>query len=85
MLRDVVLDRENIGQITVVAFGPEMSAAQSIDQLGCDANPVAGFANAAFQGEPDTEFTAYVGNIERLALIGKGRVARDDEQCGHFG
>ena len=83
-MRDIVLDFEDIGEFAVVALGPEMPATRSIDQLSGDANPVAGLADAAFEREADAEFPAYLGNVERLALVDEGRVARDDEQSGHL-
>ena len=84
LLRHIILDLEDVGEIAVVALSPEMSAARSVDQLGGDANPVARLANAAFQREPDAEFPAHIGNIERLVLVDEGRVPGDDEQSGHF-
>ena len=48
LLRDVVLDLEDVSQIAVVSFGPEMPAARTVNQLGGDANPVAGLSDAAF-------------------------------------
>jgi hypothetical protein len=51
VLRDVVLHLENVSEVTVVALGPEMSTAPPVDQLGSDANPIAGLSNTAFECE----------------------------------
>src|SRR5688572_17044846 len=79
-LRDIVLHLEDVSKVTIIALGPHMSAAQPVDQLGGDANPVPGLSNTAFQSELDTELAAYVGDTECLSLEDERRVARDDEQ-----
>ena len=76
---DVVLDGENVGQVTVITFGPQVAAGVAVDQLGGDADAVAGLANAALQGELDAEFAAGIGDMDGPALVNEGRVAGDDE------
>ena len=55
---NVVLDRENVGQLAVVALGPQMAAGLGVDQLGGDAHPLAAFADAAFDNVSDPEVAA---------------------------
>lgn len=81
---DFVLDLENVGEIAIVAFGPEMSAVRSVDKMRCDADSVAGLANAALHSELDAELSANIGHTERFALVDEGRVSRDDEKTGYF-
>ena len=57
-LGDLVLHREYVGQVAVVAFGPEMAAGDDIVELGGDAHPVAGLAHAAFHYVAHAEISA---------------------------
>ena len=41
-LGDLVLEGEQILQLTVVALGPEVGARRCVDQLGADADALAG-------------------------------------------
>ena len=66
-----VLDRENIFQIPVVAFGPQMAPIIAIDKLGVDAHPISGPADAAFQNLPHAQLAADLPDIGALPLIGK--------------
>jgi hypothetical protein len=45
-LGDIVLHCEHVGEITVVAFGPEMIASFALYELSGDADPIAGLAGA---------------------------------------
>ena len=53
---NLVLDGEDVGEIAVVAVGPEWPPVLPVDQLGGDAHAVAGLADAAFE---------HVGHAER--------------------
>src|SRR3984893_17399196 len=46
---DVVLHRENVGQISIVTVRPEMGTGGRIDKLAGDANPLPGPAHATFE------------------------------------
>src|SRR5258708_15962323 len=46
-LGDLVLDREDIGEIAVVTLGPDVVAGFGLDQLRGDADPVPGFSQAS--------------------------------------
>ena len=56
-----------------------MCAALGIGQLHIHARQITGPADAAFEGIADAELTAELFNVHGLALVGKGRVAGDDE------
>ena len=57
-----------------------MSAGCRVDQLPGDAHPVAGLAHAAFEHVAHAELLRHLLHGDRLALVGEGRVARDDEE-----
>ncbi len=82
--RDLALDGKDVGELTVVAVGPEVTAVLAVDELGGDAHARAGLADAAFQDEFDPEILAHLVHLHRLALVGKRRIARDNEQAGDF-
>src|SRR4030095_3217322 len=80
-----VLDAEDIGEVPVIAVGPDMAAGLSVDQLGGDAYPVARLAHAAFEHMADTQLLRDVAHIDRLALEREGGVARDDLERRNLG
>ena len=58
LLHHLVLDGEDVGQLAVVALGPQMAAARGVDELRGDAHAVAGLADAAFEHEAHAELAA---------------------------
>ncbi len=80
LARHVVLDREDVGELPVEAFGPEMSAGRRIDQLRGDPHPVARFAHAPLEDVAHAEAFADLGNVDVLALEGERRIAGDHEE-----
>src|SRR5260370_16741277 len=48
-IRDLVLQLEQVGEVTVEPLCPQMRVRFGINQLGVDAHPSAGPANASFQ------------------------------------
>ena len=50
-----------------------------------DADAVAGFAHAAFKHVAHAEFAPDLLHIDRVPLVGKGAVARDDEEPSDLG
>ena len=75
---DVVLDSENIVEISVVAIRPLVMAGIGIDELSGDAHPIARFAHTALQHVPDTLFLTNLFHIDGLILIDHDRVSGDD-------
>ena len=57
-LGDLVLHREHVGEIAVVALRPEMAAGGDVDELGGDAHMVAVLAHAALDDVADAELLA---------------------------
>jgi hypothetical protein len=55
-------------------------AVRGVDKLAGNAHPVAGLAHASFQHVAHAELATDLPHIDRLALVGEGRVARDDIQ-----
>src|SRR6266436_9126387 len=55
---DVVLHREDVGQISVVALGPEMGTGGRIDKLAGDAHTLPSPAHAALEDIADTKVAA---------------------------
>ena len=57
-----------------------MDAERGVDQLCGDANPAVGLAHAAFEHVPHAELACHLANVDRFALVGKGRIAGDDKE-----
>src|SRR5690348_11810285 len=60
--------------------GPEMRAAECINQLGSDPHTPAALAYRAFEDIADAEFAADLLHVDRLALVGEARIAGDYEE-----
>src|SRR3984893_3126906 len=66
--RDVVLDRKDIGQIAVVAVGPEVGAGRGVDELRGNPHPVAGAADRAFEHRAHPKIAADGANVDQAPL-----------------
>jgi len=83
---DLVLHREDVGEITIEPLGPEMAAAfLRVDQLGVDADARRRASRTALQDIADAEFPSDPADIDRLVLEGEAGVAGDDEEPGRLG
>ena len=82
-LRDPVLKREDICQRSVVSIRPDESAGGGIDELGVDAHPVTGPANATEEQVSHAELMRNVLHTHAATLVGE-RVRRDDVQTRGF-
>ena len=78
----LVLKRQGVLSRLVVALRPDMLAGFRVDELGCDANLVGLLADAAFERIVDIEIAADLADVDGLALVDKGRVARDHREIG---
>jgi hypothetical protein len=76
---DRVLHLQQIGAGRVELFSPQMSAAAGVDELGVDPHPIAARLHRAFENIAHAQILADRLGVDRLALEGHGRVARDDE------
>ena len=79
-----VLNREHVGNVAIVAFGPDMAAGCDIDKLCGDTHALAFFPYAALDDIADAEFFADLLQMDGFALVGEGRVARDHEEPAQF-
>ena len=79
MRDDRVLRLQQIGAGRVELFGPEMRAGAGVDELGVDPHPIAARLHRAFENIAHAQILADRLGVDRLALEGHGRVARDDE------
>ena len=72
-LRDLVLHREDVDEVTVVALGPDVLPGFGLDQLSGDADAVAGFPQAAFEHITHTELAPDLLHIDRPTFVGETR------------
>ena len=79
-LRDLVLHREDVGELAVVTFGPEMAAGGDVVELRGDADAVAVLADAALDDIAHAELFRDLTQMNRAALVDEARVACDHEQ-----
>jgi hypothetical protein len=78
---DLVLHIQEVGALLVEAFGPQMRAALRINELRVESDPFARVLHAAFEDVSHAELAADLAGVDRFALIGKSRVARDRENA----
>src|SRR5215831_9459286 len=64
---DLVLNGKDVLKRTVVALGPDVMAARSVDKLRGDANAIAGFAHAAFKHVAHAEMPRWTSTAQRAA------------------
>ena len=77
---DLVLHLEDIRELAVVGFRPEMKTGLRVDELRRDPHLVASLANAAFEHGFDTQLAAHLPDVHVAALVGERRGARRDLQ-----
>ena len=78
--RDLVLEREDVAEVAVIALGPDVAAGCPFDQLGVDPHLLAGLANAALDHIGNAQFLGDLLEIHRLALVGEDGIAAEHEQ-----
>ena len=83
-LRDLVLQREDVGKIAIVAFRPDVLVVRAVDQLRGDPHAIARFAHAAFEHVRDLELPRDLRQVDVLAFERERGVARDHRQRGHL-
>src|SRR5262245_19189197 len=71
---NLVLQQENVREITVEAVSPKVCAILRIDQLNVDADTGRRPAHAAFDYIPHPQIFGDQPNVDRLSLEGKRRV-----------
>ena len=73
-LDHLVLEREDVGILAIVALGPDMAAGLAVYQLRIDPYVVAGAAHGALQHVAHTELARDLADVDRLILVGERRV-----------
>ena len=63
--RDLVLDREDVLEVAVVALGPEVAVGLGVDQLHRDAHPLADLAHAALDDVLHAELARELLHVDR--------------------
>ena len=81
----LILNREDVLEVPIVALRPEVTARFGRDQLGCHADPLAGLPHTAFDHVGHAEIAPYLLRLDRLCLIGERGVAGDHEQPADLG
>src|SRR5262245_57637952 len=76
----VVLDRKDVLDAALVPLRPNVLTRRAVDKLGGYSDPFAGLLNAALEHVAHIERAAHVLDPDRLAFVGEGRVAGDDQQ-----
>ena len=66
--RDLVLQREDVVELAVVALGPDVGAGRRIDELAGDAHAIRRLAHAAFEHVAHAEFAADLLHVDRRPL-----------------
>ena len=82
--RDFILNVKDVFHLTVVAFRPQMITICDVDKLRRDAQPIAGFAHAAFQHRADVQLLPDFADVNLFAFEGKGRGARSNVQSSNL-
>ena len=81
---DVAFDRKDIGQLSIVNFGPEMRVRHRIDQLHVDPHLIVRFLDTAFENVQDAKLLRDVRQILRRALELLRRGPRNDFQVRYL-
>jgi hypothetical protein len=84
-LRDLVLQREDVVQVPVVALGPDVIVARCEDQLCGDPYAAARLAHAPFQHVTHVELARDLRDFDVPALVDEGAVARNDDERRDLG
>ena len=82
LLGDFVLNVENIINVPVETLGPNMTAVMGVDELSGDPQAIAAASNTAFQDIAHVQFTGELARINRVVLVGEGRIAGDHAHPG---
>jgi len=81
MIRDFVLDGEDVRDFPVIALGPEMKTIAQLNQLDDDSDPIARSSNAALQNMFDVKPLANFYRFDVLPLKKKPRKCGQRLSC----
>ena len=84
-LGDFTLEDEDVGDLAIVGLRPKMRVSARVDQLGVDAQMLAGTLDAAFEQMRDSELPAdFVGVTRAARLVKIRRSAADYFEVSDF-
>ena len=83
--RNLALDRENVGQFSIVCVRPKMRVGESINELHIHANLIVCFLHAAFENIRDAELLRNLREIIRRTFEMLSGCARNHFQIGDLG
>src|SRR5216683_164111 len=73
---DLVLQREDVVDRAIVAFGPDVPAALGLDQLAGDADAAHRPAHAAVEHIAHPEFATDLADVRGFPFVSRARIAR---------
>ena len=79
-MRYLILDGEDVGQVPVVAFSPQMATRLAGDELRADPQAASSFANTSFQDVADVHGSGDLLGVDDLAFESERAVASHDLQ-----
>jgi hypothetical protein len=82
-LRDLVLNGEDIGEVSVIPLRPDVRSGGCVNQLRRDADPVRRFPHAAFEHITYAQLAAHLLYVDGATFVSEGRVPGDDEEPTH--
>ena len=74
-LGDLVLYREDVGEIAIVPLRPDVIPGLGLDELRGDADTITGLAHAAFEHIAHAELAPDLLHLDGLAPVGEARIA----------
>jgi len=87
----LILKIENVVQHPVEVVSPNVRGANRVNELACDAYPVASLSHATFENVLHTKVTSHLFNVDGPTPVSKTRIACYHEQprqprqrCGNF-
>jgi hypothetical protein len=78
--RDLILKGKNIVGLAVIALSPNVRSGCSINELPSDPYTICQLAHASFEHIAHAELTTDLLHVDGSTLVGKTRIARDDEK-----
>src|SRR5258708_20287623 len=79
--RDLVLEREEVGERPLVALDPDFASGAGIGEVHPDADTLAGPLDAAFEDVAHAEFAADLLHVDRSALLSEGRIPAHHQEA----
>ena len=71
---DFVLDSKDIGQIAIVAIGPDMTVVFAIDELCRDSHTRARLSNTSFENKINVEVLRHFRYFNGFAFVSEGGI-----------